>query len=141
METKARQQIEQLVKERNARYRNKTEPRIERSFQIGRVQVHMLTFDGEDGYQRENYVTDYKGELRAFDRVEEIIPEITKGLSIAYELIDNARPLIFGVLAFIVVCAIVYQAIVRIPVENELLALATGLFGYLAGKADTRLSK
>lgn len=134
MDPIARRKIEEVVKEKNKTYKNQSDPSIAETFEVGRVKVYALRFKGEDGYERTNYVSDYKGELRAYDRIDQAIPEINKGLGLAYELIDNARLLLFGLLSIAVVAAIIYLLINEKKVDEKLFAIATGLFGYLAGK-------
>ena len=89
-------QIEDLVKERNKAYKNKTDPHIVRSFQMGRTQVHMLSFIGQDEQEHINYVTEYKSDLRPFDRIEDTILEINKGIGPLTELLDVTSRTIIG---------------------------------------------
>lgn len=138
MEETTKKKIEDLIKDHNKGYKNKSEPNIIRSLDIGQVRLHVLSFLGADDRWHTNYVTEYKGDCRPFSRLEDTVPVINKGLGLMNMLIDNPRVLILGVLAVILTVVISYLAVIEKIESSTLVSFTLAIAGYLAGKGDSK---
>ena len=140
MDAALKKKIEELVKEMNSMYVNKSDPKIVRTVDVGRVRLHLLSFIGQDNYHHTNYVTEFKGDLRPFNRIEHTIPEINKGFGIVSLIVERSRMIVIGLLALLLVSVISYLAITGEEINGTLNNLAVLLIGYLAGKGESKLA-
>lgn len=137
MDPKKEQALIKIVKDMNSGYANKTEPTISRApIEIGNVTIHRLGFRGGDEEWYENYVTEYKNDLRGFKRIEDAVPEILKGVGVWNYVMSNFRIFAFSVLALVLVATLCGLAITGKVNVEVITSLATLVIGYLAGKVD-----
>ena len=127
-----------IVKDMNSGYDNETEPELVKTFEVGPVRIHTFGFRGEDKRWYENYVTDYRGDLRGFQYLWDAIPEINKGFSLTNQILGNLRAVAIAIVSLALVGTVCYLAVTG--VQNELLFnLAALTIGYLAGKGEAQL--
>jgi hypothetical protein len=131
--------IIEFVKKINSGYENQTEPTIKRVFDIGPVKVYVLGFRGQDGRWYENYVTDFRDELRGFEHPEDAIPEISKGFGFSNFVMANFVQFALSIAGILTLLALFFFIYVSGKYEegvNILVGLMGAILGYIVGKKD-----
>ncbi len=136
-----RNRIINLVQEMNHAFSNKTSPEITRVIDIGSTKLYKLGFRGQDDSWHDNFVTEYKGELRGFQKIEELIPEINKGFGFASFLVSNARVISLSLSAVLLTGTICYLAITKEVKVDVIINFAAIVLGYVAGKGEAVAEK
>lgn len=82
-------------------------------------------------------MTDYRGDLRGFQRMEELIPEVSKGFGFGSFLVANVRVIALSISAILLTGTICCLATQQVSGE-VLIGFAGSVIGYIAGKVESK---
>ena len=136
-ETAAVDKVVEAVKQLNAGYLN-TDYFRKPPEDLRSGKLYTVTFKGEDGHWRENYVFERGKTLKPYYSIRDMIKDSTTGIIPRATDTEFVKLMVISILTILFAVAVVW--IVAVNPENKSLQVLTGLLGltlgYFVGKGD-----
>lgn len=122
--------IVEAVKRFNAGYNN-TEHSVRSRESLGRGEVCVVVFKGQDQRFHENYVAIVKGKVFVYHTLPQLLRD--RNASILDMTADRDRHIVYALMAMAFIMLAVVLGLAVFDEDNKTLQVLTGLFGILTG--------